>query len=290
MKLEKIALDKIDVVPAFNFRDDFGVEETRDLEESMIETKGNIQPILVCIKDDRFELISGERRYRALKSINQLEALCLVYDNLTEAQKLQLLFNENIGRKQLTWQEELKCVKRLQQHGFTFDTKIIQDSQKISKQKVWSIFEALAAVEECPELFQEKTRQSCILKYKQIKRNQLGHIDNRELTFKQTIDSSTKSLKKIDSLVIDELKHEVSFYKEKIKSIYETIKSLNKTERLTNGVWFFKEVKQFVEASKTCELFGEINEKIKDCLLCKTETFDIYTKCKFYQDELKKDT
>lgn len=284
IKLDEISVLLIDIVPAFNVREDFGDEETKDLEESLKVTNGNIQPIIVCKKNDRYELISGERRLRALKSSGFEKALVIVYDNLTDLQKTQLMFNENLGRKHLTWQEELKALRRLQQLGHEIDPGFLEN-QKLSKQKIWSLLEGLQAVEEYPELLKEKTRKLCILKYRKIKREETGVIkDSLKVNLSKIVKDDAVEKEKIDTLVIDELKKEVKYYKE---NIFDAVKKSDKIERLSNGIWLRSEVKQLIEASRACEDFGKLDEKVATCKKCQKEELNIYTKCEFYRDEIE---
>lgn len=284
IKLDEIAVDLIDIVPAFNIREDFGNEETKDLEESLKSTKGNIQPIIVCRKGERYELVTGERRLRGLKSTGLLNALVIVYDELTELQRTQLMFNENLGRKQLTWQEELKALKRLQTLGYEIDFQFLENQQKLSKQKIWSLLEGLCAVEEFPELLNEKTRKACILKYRQLKRETEGNIPDRKINIKTILDT-TKKLGS-ESMVIEELKDEIEHYKTQLEDIYEAIKKSDKIERLSKGIWLADEIKQLVESARTCETFGKLEEKDSICKTCKKETPNVYAKCEFFRDEI----
>lgn len=284
IKLDEIPILSIDVIPAFNVREDFGDEETKDLEESLKATNGNIQPIIVCKKNDRYELISGERRLRALKASAFEKALVIIYDKLTDLQKTQLMFNENLGRKHLTWQEEIKALRRLQQLGHEIDPGFLEN-QKLSKQKIWSLLEGLQAVEEYPELLKEKTRKLCILKYRKIKREETGVIkDSSKVNLSKIVKDDAVEKEKIDTLVIDELKKEVKYYKE---NIFDAVKKSDKIERLSNGIWLRSEVKQLIEASRTCEDFGKLDEKVATCKKCQKEELNIYTKCEFYRDEIE---
>jgi ParB family chromosome partitioning protein len=293
MKLETILLEKIDIIPSFNIRSEFGEEETKDLEESIKITDGNIQPILVCQKDDRYQLISGERRFKALKQTGHTHASCIVYDQTTsDLQKTQLMYNENLGRKNLTWREEVKAVKKLKTLGFDISLETIINQKKISKSKAWDLLEALKAVEEFSDLINEKTRSICLQKYKQIKKlekeKQEG-VKERKITIKEALSSDKLVRKKnIESMVIEELKIEVKDYKEKLNDIYGLVKKLDKIERLSNGIWLTDEIKQLIEASRTCETFGKMDDKDNECILCHKETPDIYAKCEFYRDEFEK--
>jgi ParB family chromosome partitioning protein len=292
MNLQKIPLDKIDVISSFNIRTEFGQEETRDLEESLKITNGNIQPILVCKKEDRFDLISGERRFKALKHLGFAEASCIIYDELDELQKSQLMYNENIGRKNLSWREEVKAIKKLKILGFDISADNIAKHKKISKQSAWDLLEALHYIEEFPDLINEKTRKQCIERYKRIKRLEQEAQDNikeQKITIKEAL-TSHKIARHFDveSMVIDELKEEVHHYKEQMNNIYELIKKLDKVERLTNGVWLIEEIKMLIEASRSCETFGMLDKHDSECIACHKETPNIYDKCEFYFEEFEK--
>lgn len=287
IKLDELEIDKIDIVPAFNVREDFGDVETEDLQESLKATDGNIQPIIVCKKKDRYELVSGERRLRGLKATGFDKVLVIIYDNLTELQKNELMFNENLGRKHLTWQEELKALKRLQNLGFEIDTLFLK-KKGASRPKIWSLLEALHAVDEYPELMNEKSRKSCILKYRKLKREEQGIASTHKISIKKVVGDNTAKNKKFNSMVIEELKSEVAHYKEKLKDIYKTIKETDQVERLSNGIWLANEVKSLIEASRTCETFGKLDEKNDECKACQKESSDVYAKCEFYRDEIGK--
>jgi ParB family chromosome partitioning protein len=291
MKLENISVEKIDLIPSFNVRIEFGDDETKDLKESIRTTDGNIQPILVCQKNDRFELISGERRLKALKDLGRATASCIVYDNLTDLQKSQLMYNENLGRKNLSWKEEVKAIKKLKTLGFDISAETIAVHKNVSKGVAWNLLEALQAVEEFPELINEKTRRNCIERYKQIKKlekeKQEG-IKERKITIKEAL-TSDKIVRQrnIETMVIEELKQEVSHYKEKLGDIYGLIKQLDKIERLSQGVWLSEEIRQLIEAARSCETFGKLDEKDKECIECQKETSGNYAKCEFYRDEFE---
>ena len=63
----KVDIDLIDVVEDFNARKKFPKEELNQLAGTIEET-GLVQPIKVKEKPDgRFDLVAGERRFRAAK-------------------------------------------------------------------------------------------------------------------------------------------------------------------------------------------------------------------------------
>jgi ParB family chromosome partitioning protein len=288
IKLEKIPINLIDIIAYFNVREDFGKRETKDLEESLKITKGNIQPIIVCKKNNRYELIAGERRIRALKETGKTEVLGLVYEEeLTELQKTQLMFNENMGRKYFTWKEELKALKRLQMNGFKINSTLLVN-KRYTKQRIWDLLEAFKAVEEFPELLNETTRRNCLTKYRIKKREEKGFISVKKITIKEIVNANTKAKNKSNSIVIEELKEELAYYKNKSENLYNIIKIQNVIERISNGIWLSSEVKQMIKASKTCEKFGMLDKTNSKCKKCKNHSYDIFSKCEFYKDELGK--
>ena len=78
-----------------------------------IKSSGVIQPILVRPKPDgRFEIIAGERRWRAAQRAGLLRVPVVVRD-VAEDERLELALIENIQRENLTPIEEARAYKRL---------------------------------------------------------------------------------------------------------------------------------------------------------------------------------
>ena len=109
-KVEEIKLELI-VAKEDQPRKDFDEESLLDLAKS-IEIHGVIQPILVRKSDDKFEIIAGERRYRASKLAKLEEIPAIIMDVDSEnAAKLALI--ENIQREDLNPIEEASAYKQL---------------------------------------------------------------------------------------------------------------------------------------------------------------------------------
>lgn len=77
-----------------------------------IKRKGVIQPIVVRKSGKLFELVCGERRYRAAKKVG-LKKIPAVVKDLTDREVLELALIENIQRKNLNPIEEAKAYNRL---------------------------------------------------------------------------------------------------------------------------------------------------------------------------------
>lgn len=84
-----------------------------------IRTSGVIQPIVVRRRGDGFELIAGERRWRAARMAG-LERVPAVVRDATDAQSLELALVENLLREDLNPMEEAEAYQSLlAQFGWT---------------------------------------------------------------------------------------------------------------------------------------------------------------------------
>jgi len=95
----------------FQPREDFDNASIEELAQS-IKEKGIIQPLLVRRKGDEYELIAGERRLRAAKSLNIKELPILVKD-VQDRDSLELALIENIQRQGLNPIEEAHAYQHL---------------------------------------------------------------------------------------------------------------------------------------------------------------------------------
>ena len=114
MNLEKEVFDISlnDIIPnRFQPREIFEDESLQELSES-IKQHGVIQPIIVRKVGDKYEIIAGERRYRASKKAGKETIPALVRDiDDKEAAKIALL--ENLQRSNLTPIEEAKTYQTI---------------------------------------------------------------------------------------------------------------------------------------------------------------------------------
>jgi len=95
--IKMIELKKIEV-SKFNARKHYDVKAMKDLEKS-IKEKGVIEPIIVRPKEkDKYEIVCGERRYRASENLGKKEMLAIVRE-LTDDQALEFQVIENLHRE-----------------------------------------------------------------------------------------------------------------------------------------------------------------------------------------------
>ena len=92
-------------------RKNFSQQELDELADS-IKRNGLLQPILVSAKDDKYEVIAGERRLRACK-IAGLKKVPVIVKQTSKNKKLELALIENIQREDLNPMEEAYSYKKI---------------------------------------------------------------------------------------------------------------------------------------------------------------------------------
>ncbi len=94
-----------------------------DLSEliASIREKGVLEPIIVRRRESRFQIVAGERRYRAAIEAG-LPEIPSVVKELTDSEVMEVALIENLQRKDLTAFEEADGLKVLaESHGFTHE-------------------------------------------------------------------------------------------------------------------------------------------------------------------------
>ena len=84
-----------------------------------IQKEGLLQPIIVTKRDGGYEIIAGERRYRAIKSLGWTEAECKILDR-DEKESYRLAVIENLQRENLSPYEEADALLEMKRiFGYT---------------------------------------------------------------------------------------------------------------------------------------------------------------------------
>ena len=111
-------------------RKQFDKESLQELAGS-IKQYGIIQPIIVAKKDDYYEIIAGERRWRAAKMAG-LKEVPVVIKEYSEKEIAEISLIENIQRENLNPIEEAKAYKSLiEEYNLTQE----ELSERISKSR-----------------------------------------------------------------------------------------------------------------------------------------------------------
>jgi ParB family chromosome partitioning protein len=123
--IRMISLDKIDPNP-HQARSELG--NLQELTAS-IKEKGVLEPILVRPRGERYEIIAGERRYQACRSLKLTEVPCIEMD-VDDREAMELSLIENLQRKDLDVFEEADGLNTLiESYGYTHE----KISEKIGK-------------------------------------------------------------------------------------------------------------------------------------------------------------
>ena len=110
-------------------------EEALDELASSIKTYGVLQPILVNKKDDYYEIVAGERRWRAAKKAGLTEMPCIIKDDLTSKSNKEIALIENLQRVDLNPIDKAKGLKELiDDYGMTQQE--LADSIGISRSNI----------------------------------------------------------------------------------------------------------------------------------------------------------
>jgi ParB family chromosome partitioning protein len=109
---KQIAVERITASP-FQPRRTFDEVKIEELAAS-IRNQGIIQPLVVRPRGDGFELIAGERRWRAAMRAG-LSRVPVVIRNASDLEALQLALVENLQREDLNAIEEASGYRRLQE-------------------------------------------------------------------------------------------------------------------------------------------------------------------------------
>lgn len=126
--IRNIPVDKI-VANIMQPRKDFG--DLEEMSASILE-KGILEPILIRPKNGQFEIVAGERRYKASIMAGLKEIPCIEHD-IADNEALEFSIIENIQRKDLNIYEQAFSLKSLSDiYGYTHQ----EISQKIGKSRV----------------------------------------------------------------------------------------------------------------------------------------------------------
>ena len=121
-----------------------------------ISEKGILEPILVRPRGSRFQIIAGERRFRAATEAGLAEIPCVVRET-SDAEMMEIALVENLQRKDLTAFEEADGLKILADNfGYTHEAM----AQKLGKSRS-SITEILTLTS-MPDEIRERCRRADI--------------------------------------------------------------------------------------------------------------------------------
>lgn len=214
--------DRVDVnllFPSpFQPRKDFDEEALNALVESVKE-KGILQPLLVRKKNGRFEIIAGERRWRASK-LAGLQTVPVIVKDMDDKEVLEVALVENLLRENLSAIEEAEGFQRLIDE-FSHTQEALAQIVGKSRSHVANTLRLLNLPDSVKDLVREGTLSA-------------GHaralvgLDNAETLAKQIV-AKDLNVRQVEELVAKQKNPEVKEPKKaKDEDIVEIEKDLNK--------------------------------------------------------------
>jgi ParB family chromosome partitioning protein len=170
-------------------RQSFNPERLQELADSIAQ-HGLIQPLVVTRAGERYQLIAGERRWRA-SQLAGLETVPVIVKETTPQQMLELALVENIQRADLNPLEEAEAYAHLMQE-FGLTQEAVAERVGKSRTAVANIVRLLNLPEDARvalasgEITEGHARALLSLKKQRDQLNLLNTIINRDLNVRQT--------------------------------------------------------------------------------------------------------
>lgn len=152
-KSEKNEINISDIVPcSFQPRTEFDRDALESLAQS-IKEKGVLQPLLVRKKNDKYEIIAGERRWRAAQ-LAGLEKVPAIVKDLSDSETLEIALIENLQRENLSAIEEAEGLNRLMSE-YEYTQEVIGKVIGKSRSYIANTLRLLGLPEEIKQLVKE---------------------------------------------------------------------------------------------------------------------------------------
>jgi len=119
MEIQNIEIEKL-LEPREDIRSIIIRENLDELKES-IKDVGILNPLTVVPRGDKFEIVSGHRRYLAAKELGLEKVPCIVRE-IDDAQILAERIHENIKREELNIVDQAELIRKLHdREGWTYE-------------------------------------------------------------------------------------------------------------------------------------------------------------------------
>lgn len=181
-----------DIIPnRFQPRLTFDVEALNELANSIRE-HGIIQPLVVRRLQDKFEIIAGERRYKAATLVGMQKVPCIVME-LNDNESAEVAVIENIQRKEMTPLEEAKSFKKILDKGYLTQDELARKMGKsqssiANKLRLLNLDELVQDAILNNKISERHARSILKITSKEDQRKILTEIIEKRLTVKQTDD------------------------------------------------------------------------------------------------------
>lgn len=183
-------IDLVDIIPnRLQPRTEFDEEKLNELATS-IKQYGIINPLLVRKVGNKYEIIAGERRFKAAKIVG-LERVPVIISNMDEKTSAEVAVIENIQRQDLSALEEARSYRKLLDQGNITQeqlaTKMGKSQSTIAnKMRLLNLCDEVQEALDNNQISERHARSLLQLKNVDDQRNALEKIIKERLTVKAT--------------------------------------------------------------------------------------------------------
>ena len=219
-----------DILPnRFQPRLAFDDASLQDLAAS-IKQHGIIQPLILRRKNDKYEIIAGERRYKAARMAG-LVSVPAIISNLSDAQSAEVAIVENVQRKDLTAIEEAKSYQAILDKGYMTQEELakkmgLSQSAISNKLRLLTLDESVQNAVLKNQISERHARSLLKVKDKNMQKVLLDKIINERLTVR----GLEEEIKKVEPTLYSQ---DISINPSAPSSVNQVNQPLNTTPNLT---------------------------------------------------------
>ncbi len=182
IEMEKIVPNRFQ--PRKTFNDDIS-----ELAES-IRAHGVLQPITVRPLGEKYEIVMGERRYRACEKLGMHKIPCMIVE-MNDRETMEVALIENLQRQDLSPIEEALSYKRILEAGYITQDQLAQKLGKnqstiANKLRLLSLDKEVQAALLKNEISERHARALLSVSDKEIQKKLLQKIVTEKMTVKKT--------------------------------------------------------------------------------------------------------
>lgn len=178
-----------DIIPnRFQPRLAFDDASLNDLAAS-IKQHGIIQPLVLRRKNDKYEIIAGERRYKAARMAGLLSVPAII-SNLNDQESAEVAIVENVQRKDLTAIEEARSYQAILEKGYMTQEELakkmgLSQSAISNKLRLLSLDESVQQAVIKEQISERHARSLLKVKDPEMQKVLLNKIISERLTVRQ---------------------------------------------------------------------------------------------------------
>lgn len=198
-RIWNLSIDKL-VSGEFQPRTDFDKKKIDELAES-IKNHGILQPIIARkLQNNRFEIIAGERRWRAAQ-VAGLHEVPVIIKELANQKTLELALIENIQREDLSPLEEAEAYQRLAEE---FNLTQQQVAERVGKERA-TVANSLRLLLLSPVLKDMLKKNLISVGHSKVLLSLLDQ--SKQVEFAKKVESENLSVRQLEKLVSAANKH-----------------------------------------------------------------------------------